>query len=99
MSEEKNKSEIIEGALLGGAIGAALGELLSGKGKDTLVSSLIGAAIGASIQAIAESKETDVPVLYEENGKLYNVYPNGKKVFVKEIQKNKKRIPRNFTID
>ena len=95
----KNKDEIIEDALAGGLIGAALGALLTGKSKDTLVAALLGAAIGASVKALDEAKENNLPVLIEENGVLYELNPNGKKKFIKRLKRTSRNIPPNFQIE
>jgi|GEM_PF-1381395 len=95
----KKKQEIIDGAIAGGIIGAALGALLTGKGKSTLISALTGVAIGASIKAQKEAKKLDVPVMYEEEGIIYKVYPDGTKELVKEIDKSTTTIPQSFSIE
>lgn len=95
----KKKQEIINSAIAGGIIGAALGALLTGKGKSTIVSALAGAAIGASIKAIKEAEKLDMPVMYEEDGTIYRVYPDGTKELVKEIDRTNVTIPQNFSIE
>lgn len=95
----KKKQEIIDGAIAGGIIGAALGALLTGKGKSTIISALAGAAIGASIKAKQEAKKLDVPVMYEEEGTIYRVYPDGTKELVKELDKSTTTIPQSFSIE
>lgn len=98
-SNTKKKDERIENAIAGGLVGAALGALLTNKSEDTIVASLVGAAIGASLSAIDEAKDISTPVMYEENGKLYKQYSNGKKEFVKNISKHNQKIPPTFSID
>lgn len=95
----KNKDERIENAIAGGLVGAALGALLTNKGEGTIVAGLVGAAIGASVSAINEAKYISTPVMYEENGKLYKQYANGKKEFVKSLSKHNQKIPPTFSID
>lgn len=97
-SRKKNKDEIIEGALAGGLIGAALGALLTGKSKDSLAAALLGAAIGASVNALDEAKENNLPVLIEENGFLYELGPDGKKKQIKKLKRFNKSIPSRFEI-
>ena len=94
----KNTGEVIESALAGGIVGAALGALLTGKSKGTLASALLGAAIAASVKALGEAKENNLPVLFEENGVLYMLYPDGTKKLVKESGKKHRTIPLNFEI-
>lgn len=95
----KNKYEIIEGALAGGIIGVALGSLLTGKSRGALASFIVGAAIGASLKALKEAKKTNIPVLYEEDGVIYKLHPNGKRKFVKNLEQQKVEIPLNFTLE
>lgn len=98
MSKRKSKDEIIEHALIGGFLGSALGALLTGKTKNTFASAIAGAAIGASLKAIEEAKDLETPVMYEEGGKIYRVYSDGRKEFVKELEKTKVKVPLKFTI-
>ena len=97
MSESKN--DIIEGAIAGGLIGAALGALFTGKSKGSIVSLIAGAAIGASLKALEKAKKTNIPVLYEENGSLYKLHPNGECEFIREIEQNEIDIPENFSLE
>lgn len=95
----RNKDEIIEGAIAGGLIGAALGALLTGKSKGALASAIAGAAIGASLKALNEAKNIDRPVLYEKDGEVYKIYPDGRREFVKKLEQNQTEIPSTFTLD
>lgn len=100
MSNSRDKSDkIVEGALAGGLVGAALGALLTGKGEGTMISAIVGAAIGASIKAGEEAQKMNLPVLYEENGKIYKVFPDGKKELIRELAKVKTRIPKTFILE
>ena len=94
-----NKNEIIENALAGGVIGAALGALLTGKSKGALASAIVGAAIGASIKALREARKTNIPVLYEDNRVIYRLYPNGDREFVKNLEKQEIEIPQKFSLE
>ncbi len=95
----KKKYKIIEGALAGGIIGVTLGALLTGKSKGALASFIVGTAIGASLKALKEAKKTNIPVLYEEDGVIYKLHSNGKREFVKNLEKQKIKIPLNFTLE
>jgi uncharacterized membrane protein len=99
MRKQKNKDEIIESALAGGLIGAALGAMLTGKSKDSLVAALLGAAIGASVKALDEAKVNGLPVLIEENGALYKLNPDGTKKLLKRKKKVSQIIPPSFQIE
>lgn len=96
---KKNKDEIIEGAVAGGAIGAALGALLTGRTKGAVVSALVGAAIGASLKAIKEAEDLDTPVLYEFDGVIYRVHPDGRREKVKQLSSRSGSVPNKFTLD
>lgn len=97
-AKKQNNDEIIENALLGGVIGVALGALLTGKSKDSLAAALLGAAIGASVTALNEAKENNLPVLIEENGVLYELYPDNSKRFVRKLRNPSPSIPSKFKI-
>ena len=91
--EMMNKDEkIIENLLAGGLIGAALGAILSknNKGDGVTLGALLGAAILATLKANEDAKKTSVSVLEEENGRIYELHPDGTKHLVKTINKPKK---------
>lgn len=90
-----NKDEIIKNAIAGGTIGAALGAMLTGRSDRSVLAAIVGAAIGASITAQLEAKKIEASVLYEIDGSIYRVYPDGTKEFIKDIPKSKKNIPLN----
>lgn len=94
-----DNNDIIENAIAGGVIGAALGALFTGKSKGAFASLIAGAAIGASIKALEKAKHTDVPILYEENGSIFKRYPDGRNEFVKDIEQQDVNIPENFSLD
>ncbi len=98
-NHKKSNQEIIENAIAGGLLGAALGALLTGKNKTTIAAAIVGAAIGASLQAIEKAKKLKTPVLYEEDGFIIKVYPNGKKEIVKKVERLKIDVPTSFTIE
>lgn len=100
MSKRKgnNSDEIIEGALAGGLIGAALGAFLLGR-RGTLAAALLGAAIGASVNAIKEAEEHDIPVMIEEDGVLYYLNPDGTKKRIRKIKRSVTKLPSRFTLE
>lgn len=93
------KEEFILAAIAGGLVGAALGAVLTGKGKHTVISALAGAAIGASLVALKEAKEIDIPVLYEEDGVIYRDFPNGRREVVRQLTKVESNIPQTFSLE
>ncbi len=98
MSDTK-RNDLIENAIAGGLIGAALGALLTGRRGNTIVAGLLGAAIGASIKAQRKVENIGLPVYYEEEGVIYKVFSDGTKEKVKEVKARKSNIPKSFSID
>lgn|SRR5574343_180535 len=96
---EESRDEKIENAIAGGIIGAALGAMLTGKGDRSILAGLVGAAIGASITAREEAKELEQPLLYEDEGTIFRVYPDGHREVVKKLTRRRTNIPRNFRLD
>ncbi len=92
-------NDIIKNAIAGGIIGAALGALFTGKSKGALASLIAGAAIGASLKALEKAKDTDIPVLYEEDGSIFRLHPDGRSEFVREIEQQNVIIPETFSLD
>lgn len=87
---QQNKDEIIKDAIAGGLLGAALGALLTGKSDRSVLAAIVGAAIGASLSAQREAKALNTPVLYEIEGSIYRVYPDGHKELIKRLPNSKK---------
>lgn len=96
---KKSRDQIIEGALVGGAIGATLGAIITGESERTATAMLVGAAIGATIKAKQEAYEFNLTRLIESDGKIYSVSPNGKKKLVKSITRSRITIPETFIIE
>ncbi|MFK5958478.1 MAG: hypothetical protein QM495_06335 [Lutibacter sp.] len=94
-----DNNDIIKAAIAGGLIGAALGALFTGKSERSLASLIAGAAIGASLKALEKAKDTNIPVLYEENGSIFRLHPDGTSEFVREIEQSKINIPEIFSLD
>lgn len=95
----KHKHQIIEEAISNGITGRALGALLTGKNKRTIVADLVGTAIEASLEALKEAKKIAIPFMFEENGKIYKQYSNGEIEFVRNLAKPSHKIPSQFFID
>lgn len=84
----KNDDEILESLISGGLIGVAIGALLSkNKGEGSILGALIGAAILGTYKANQKATETHVPMVMEENGKLYQINADGSKQFLRDIEK------------
>ena len=96
---KNDKYNKLEFAIASGAIGASLGTLFTEKKESTAITGLVGAALGATYSAFIESKKTNEGVLIEENGAIYSVFENGRKILVKELPKVSTKIPKTFTLD
>jgi len=95
--EEDN--EIFKSLILGGFIGATLGALLSGnKNGGSTVGALAGAVLIATLNANERARNTNMPVMVEENGSVFEIGPNGNRKFLKSIPKNQKPIPKHFKL-
>lgn len=97
----KVKVEKVEKGIEKGLTGSALGAFITGKKSNTIISAMVGAAVGASIKAFQEAVSVKAPVMYEEDGALYVVHPDGSIEFVKQketIRKTRK-VPQNFSLD
>jgi hypothetical protein len=94
----KSRDQIIESALIGGAVGASLGAILTGEGKRTATAMLVGAAIGATIKAKQEAEAYNLSRLVEVDGKIYRIAPNGDKKLIKTIIRSEVNIPDTFSI-
>lgn len=99
MAKKKNKHEIIEKALAGGLIGAALGALLTKRSQGAVSAALVGAAIGASLAAMKEAREKQLAFVYEEDGALYREYPDGTREYIRDIEKSDTKVPSTFSLD
>ncbi|MBK7127801.1 MAG: glycine zipper 2TM domain-containing protein [Crocinitomicaceae bacterium] len=96
----QNRDEIIKDAIAGGLIGAALGAMLTGKSDRSILAAIVGAAINASLKAQQEVKALDTSVVYEIDGIIYRVHPDGSKEFVKRLPRSKRRIyKREFRLE
>lgn len=93
------KNDIIKKLIARGVTGGALGTFFTGKGKRSDVSILVGAALGASVVALDEALETGEPVLFEEDGFIYRLYPDGRQEFVRAIEHKKVNVPKKFSLE
>lgn len=94
-----DNNDIIKAAIASGLIGAALGALFTGKSEKAFASLIVGAAIGASLKALEKAKDTNVPVLYEDNGSIFRLHPDGTNEFVREVEQQEVNIPETFFLD
>ena len=95
----KKDDEIFESLIAGGLIGAALGALVAKeKGDGATLGALAGAVLLATFKANKQAQETKLPMFIEENGSLYEVSPNGKKVFIKPLEKSTVKLSQYFKL-
>jgi hypothetical protein len=95
----KKDDEIIESLIAGGIIGTALGVLLSkNKEEGATLGALIGAAILGTYKANEKASETHVPMVIEENGKLYQIHADGNKKFLRNLEKPSIKLQEYFKL-
>ena len=95
----KENNKAFESLIAGGLIGAALGAILSkDKEEGSILGALIGAAISATLKANENAQQTNQPVLIVENGKLYQVYSDRKKKFLKNLPTSSTKWPEHLKL-
>jgi hypothetical protein len=95
----KNDDEILQSLIAGGLIGGTLGAILSKNQEDgATLGAVIGAAILGTFKANQKARETHIPLVMEEGGKLYQINANGNKQFLRDIEKPKIKIQENFKL-
>jgi hypothetical protein len=86
----KNDEEIFQLLVLGGLIGGVLRALISKtKKSDALLGAIAGAVLLATYKANLRALEMNIPMCTEDNGSLYKIQPDGKKEFIRKIDKPK----------
>ena len=93
-----NDEESIEGLVRGGLIGAALGALISNNKDGAILGALAGAAIAASMKANAEAVKTNLPLIMEKDGNLYEISPDGEERLIRSLHKSTKLPKKNFKL-
>jgi uncharacterized membrane protein YeaQ/YmgE (transglycosylase-associated protein family) len=94
-----NNNTTIESLVKGGVIGALLGAILSKDKEEGIVfGAILGAAVNATLKANKNALKTDLPIYIENNGKIYAVYANGKKTFIKEVENPVVSFPEEFSL-
>lgn len=96
----KNDNEILANLIAGGIIGAALGALISDdKQEGGTIGAIAGAVIFAALKANEEAKKTHVPFYIQENNVLYQIQPDGSKLFVRNIERSKTKLMEHFILN
>lgn len=92
-------ADSLEKLIEGGLIGAALGALLAkDKEEGAAIGALLGAAFSSTLEANKAALQTDKPVLIAEDGKLYRLYPNGDREFVKNLPRSNRKWPAKLNL-
>lgn len=92
-------NEIFESLIAGGVIGATLGALLiNNKDEGASIGALVGAAILGTYKANEKANASHVPMIIEENGKLYRISADGKKEYIRDIEKPNLKLPEHFKL-
>jgi hypothetical protein len=96
----KKDDEIINDLVTSDIIGATLGALITNKkkGDNALLGAIAGAAILATLNAHKKALKSNVLVLVEENGKIYEIQKDNSKKLVKTIEKSNTFVPSNYRL-
>jgi hypothetical protein len=95
----RDDNEIFESLIAGGVIGATLGALLTNnKDEGASVGALIGAAVLGTYKANEKANASRVPMIMEENGKLYRISADGVKEYIRDIEKPNLKLPEHFKL-
>lgn len=91
--------DLVQSAIIGGLIGAALEALITGQNKNSGLGMLAGAVISASLKANEEALKTDVPVYVKEKNNIYEIRSSGSKRLVKSLPGPQKKLPKRFKLE
>jgi hypothetical protein len=95
----ENDEEILQSLIKGGLIGGALGALLSKNQEEgATIGAIAGAAILATFKASERARLINIPMCFEENGNLFQIQQDGRKVLIKAIEKPSEKLPQNFKL-
>ena len=95
----KNDNEIVQSLIAGGVVGASLGALLiSNTEQNTPLGTLASAAILATFKANEAAKKTNISMLFEEDGFLYQTQSGGIKQRIKKIVKPAIKLQDHFKL-
>jgi hypothetical protein len=88
----KTDDQILESLIAGGVIGAVLGALiLKDTEEGTELGAIASAAILATYRASEQARQASLPILAEENGKLYEISSGDQKRYLRDL-------PKQFTL-
>ncbi len=97
----KRIDDTIEDYIAAGVIGAALGALISDKknrGENSFLGAIALIAILASISAGKKAKRSSLSTVVEEDDAIYEISSAGKRRLIKHIDKERRKVPKNFTL-
>ncbi len=83
----ENEKEIIDNLVVGGVVGATLGALISNnKERGATIGAIAGAALFATFNAHEKAKKSNLRLVYEEDGIIYEEH-NGIRKVLRKIEK------------
>ncbi|MCW3090016.1 MAG: hypothetical protein JWP81_1085 [Ferruginibacter sp.] len=94
----KNDNDLVEAAIIGGLVGAALEALITKGNKNSGLGILAGAVIAASLKANEAALKTKIPLVLKMDNHLYQVNADGTKKLIRKLPTNKKPIQKRFTL-
>lgn len=93
------KPDTLDDLIAGGLIGATLGALLANdKEEGAMLGAILGAAFSSTFEANQAALQTKEPVLIVQEGKLFKVYPNGEKLYLKDLPKSNRKWPKRLIL-
>jgi hypothetical protein len=94
----ENEKEIIDSLVVGGVVGAALGALISNnKERGITIGTIAGAALFATFNAHEKAKRSNLRLVYEEDGIIYEEQ-NGVKKVLRKIEKPKISVKNRYKL-
>jgi hypothetical protein len=93
-------NENLQSLVSGGLIGAGIGALLANdKEEGTVIGALLGAVFAATLNANKEAHKTKQPIYEAMDGKLYQVNPDGERIFIKDLPRASKVWSDSFILE
>jgi hypothetical protein len=94
-----NDQEIIQTLLADGVISTTMGTLLlETEDQASEISIIAGAAILGTYQASQRAKNAKVPLYEANNGNIYLIDSEGKKTFIRTIEKSSVSLPSTYKL-
>ena len=94
----KSNKRKIETLFTKGIIGKLLLEFILKKHNGSGTDLIAQIAVFSSFEANKKALKTKLPVIIEEDHKLYEINSNGNKKFIKHLKRSGKTIPQDFIL-